>query len=145
MNMKQTPTNTYHGRAARALCAVILACFFALTGLPVQAKELIRTFSGSDSTETSEFEVRAPWLIDWRVNGEYPQMLGMQVSLINAKTGLHEGYILNTKHRGNGVRLFDEGGRFRLKVDSTMANWTLKVEELTREEAARYTPKDEDL
>jgi hypothetical protein len=104
--------------------------------------ELIGKFTGSGSGETAEFEVQAPWLLDWRVNSDYPQMLGIEVSLIDAKFGTHAGYVLKTKHAGNGVRLFDEGGRFRLKVDATMAQWILKVEQLSREEAEQYTPKE---
>ena len=102
--------------------------------------EKVQRFSGSGSGETAEFEVEAPWLLDWYLNGEYPQMLAIEVSLINAVTGAHEGYVLKTKYQGNGVRLFDQSGRFRLKVDATLANWILKVEQLTREEAEQYTP-----
>ena len=45
--------------------------------------ELIGKFTGSGSGETAEFEVQAPWLLDWRVNSDYPQMLGIEVSLQN--------------------------------------------------------------
>ena len=105
------------------------------------SKELVQRFTGNRSTETPEFEVQAPWIIDWLVNGEYPQMVGLEVSLIDASTGHHAGYILKTKYVGNGVRLFDEPGIYRLKVNATLANWILKVEQLTPEEAALYTPK----
>ena len=40
--------------------------FFAGTVLDTQAEELVREFSGSRTTETVEFQVKAPWLIDWR-------------------------------------------------------------------------------
>ena len=79
-------------------------------------------------------------MIDWWVNGEYPQMLGLEVSLIEAGTGRHAGYVVKTKHQGSGVRLFDQGGIYRLKVDATLSNWVLKVEQLTRDEAEQYTP-----
>jgi len=68
--------------------------------------------------------------------------VGLEVSLIDARTGKHAGYLLKTKRPGNGLRLFDQSGTFRLKVDATMANWILKVEQLTREEAEQYTPVD---
>jgi hypothetical protein len=118
---------------------VLIATMVAATG--VQGKELVRKFTGSRSTETAEFEVQAPWLLDWLVNGDYPQMLAVEVSLIDARTGQHAGYVLKTKYKGNGVRLFDQGGRYRMKVDATMANWILKVEQLSREEAEQYTPR----
>ncbi len=118
---------------------VFVAATLAATG--VQGKELVRKFTGSRSAETAEFEVQAPWLLDWLVNGDYPQMLAVEVSLIDARTGQHAGYVLKTKYKGNGVRLFEEGGRYRLKVDATMATWILKVEQLSRAEAEQYTPK----
>lgn len=118
---------------------VLVATTVVATG--VQSKELVQKFTGSRSAETAEFEVQHPWIIDWLVNGDYPQMLAVEVSLIDARTGQHAGYVLKTKYKGNGVRLFEEGGRYRLKVDATMANWILKVEQLSREEAEQYTPK----
>jgi hypothetical protein len=114
-----------------ALTATTTAC----------GKDLVRKFTGSRATETVEFEVRAPWLLDWWVNGDYPQMMALEVSLIDAGTGQHAGYVVKTKHPGNGVRLFDQAGVYRLKVDATMARWVLKVEQLTRKEAEQYTPK----
>ena len=105
-----------------------------------QAGELVRQFSGDRSTQTVEFEVEAPWLIDWRVNSEFPSSMGISVVLLNAN-GAYEGLVVKTKSPGNGVRLVEEGGRYSLKVDATVTNWTIKVEQLTRDEAELYTPK----
>ena len=124
---------------------VILAglVLVALAG-PLQAGELVRQFSGDRSTQTAEFEVDAPWLIDWRVNSDFPASMGISVVLLNAN-GAYEGLVLKTKSPGNGVRLLEQGGRFSFKVDATVVNWTLKVEQLTREEAGLYTPRTSDV
>jgi len=106
----------------------------------VQAGELVRQFSSDRSTQTAEFEVEAPWLIDWRVNSDFPSSMGISVVLLNAN-GAYEGLVLKTKAPGNGVRLIEQGGRYSFKVDATVTNWTLKVEQLTRAEAELYTPK----
>lgn len=121
---------------------LIVLVGLAACGLPgaVQAADLVRQFSGDRSTETAEFEVEAPWLIDWRVNSDFPNSMGISVVLRNAN-GAYEGLVVKTKAPGNGVRLVQEGGRYSFKVDATIANWTLKVEQLTREEAEMYTPK----
>jgi hypothetical protein len=79
--------------------------------------------------------------MDWRVTGEFIQQMGIDVSLVNAKTGAHEGTVLMVKWAGNGVRLFDQSGRFYFRVNSTMVNWTLRVEQLSQEEANLYKPK----
>ncbi len=126
----------------KRLFSLLILVAFITTATTAHGKELVQKFTGSRSTETVEFEVRAPWLLDWWVNGEYPQAVGLEVSLVDARTGKHAGYLLKTKRPGNGLRLFDQSGTFRLKVDATMANWVLKVEQLTREEAEQYTPVD---
>ena len=112
---------------------------------PLSAEQLVREFSGSRTTQTAEFEVEAPWLIDWRVNTEFEDSMGLAVVLLNAPTGTHAGTVLKTKYRGNGLRLMEEGGRFTFKVDSVLANWTIKVIQLTPEEAKLYTPKQKSL
>lgn len=121
---------------------IVLGMLLFSTSMDVRSEELVRKFTGSGSGDTAEFEVTAPWLLDWRVNSDYPQMLGIEVSLVDAKLGTHEGYVLKTKHAGNGVRLFDKGGRYYLRVDATMANWIFKIQQLTKAEAELYTPKN---
>jgi hypothetical protein len=111
----------------------------ALAGA-AQAGDLVRQFSGDRSTQTAEFEVEAPWLIDWRVNSDFPSSMGISVALLNA-SGAYEGIVLKTKAPGNGVRLMEQGGRYSLKVDATVTRWVLKVEQLTPAEAELYTPK----
>ena len=124
------------------LIFVTLAACTAASAL--QAGELVRQFSGDRSKETVEFEVEAPWLIDWRVNSEFPSSMGISVVLRNA-SGAYEGLVVKTKAPGNGVRLMEQGGRYSFKVDATVANWTLKVEQLSQEEAKLYTPKTNEL
>lgn len=120
---------------------VILLVLGALApGGSAQAAELVRQFSGDRSTQTVEFEVEAPWLIDWRVNSDFPSSMGISVVLLNAN-GAYEGLVLKTKSPGNGVRLVEQGGRYSFKVDATVAKWTLKVEQLTAAEAELYTPR----
>lgn len=119
------------------LTAALVACSVTI---PAQAGELIRQFSGERSIQTAEFEVEAPWLIDWRVNSEFPSSMGIVVVLVNS-SGAYEGRVIKTKNPGNGVRLMQESGRFSFNVDATVAYWSLKVEQLTPEEAELYTAK----
>ena len=116
---------------------VAVSCF---TG-NANGKELIREFIGSESKTTVEFEVRGPWIVDWRTRGDYPGQMAVEVSLLTV-TGEYVGKIVTTKYVDNGVRLFDEGGSYTFQVNSTLASWTLRVEELTRQEAEAYKPKE---
>jgi len=110
-----------------------------------QAGETVAEFKGSESTVSGEFEVDTPWILDWRVTSSFETSLAIEVNLIEAGTLSHVGTVLKTKSTGNGVRLFQEAGRFAFRVDSTFANWTLKVEQLTPQEAELYTPKTKGL
>ncbi len=123
----------------RMACILVGLALSAAAG-NAAAETLVREFSGSRSLDTAAFEVRAPWLIDWRVNSDFPQAMGIAVALVDAGTGVHMGRVLKTKAPGNGVRLINESGNFRFKVDAAVANWTLKVIQLTEEEAKLYTP-----
>ena len=120
---------------------LITMCCFSSAAL---SKELIREFSGSESKVTADFEVRAPWIVDWRLTGDYPGQMALNVNLLSAPTGEYQGKIVTTKYVDNGVKLFlEEGGTYRFQVDATLINrWTLRVEELTREEASQYKPKE---
>jgi hypothetical protein len=124
---------------------VLFATIFCFSSAAV-SKELIREFKGSDSKTTVEFEVKAPWIADWRVSGDYPGQMALDVHLVNAKTGEYVGKIVTTKYVSNGVRLLDEGGIFQFQVDSSLVStWTLRVEQLTRAEAETYKPKTRGL
>ena len=108
----------------------------------VDAKELIKEFKGSESRSTAEFEVKAPWIADWRVSGDYPGQMAVAINLMDDLHGEYVGKIVTTKYVTNGVRLFTESGRYHFEVNSTLANWTIRVEELTRQEAETYKPKE---
>lgn len=120
--------------AAAALTVYIAVC-------NAQAAELVTEFSGRGATTTREFEVKAPWILDWRVNSEYQRRMKIEIHLVDSVTGFHKGQILKKWEAGNGVRLFTEGGRYRLRISTSFATWRLKVEELTADEVELYTPR----
>lgn len=107
----------------------------------VQGAQLVREFRGSNNSTTPAFTVEAPWILDWRLDGDYDQLVALDVTLVEAKTGRHVGQVLHTKRKGNGVRLFNESGTYQLRVSGSLARWTLKIQQLTPEEAELYTPK----
>ncbi|MEE4294072.1 MAG: hypothetical protein V2I79_08890 [Xanthomonadales bacterium] len=124
---------------------IFLVVLLLFVSMPAVAEQLVREFSGSRTMQTPEFEVEAPWLIDWRVNSEYRDSMGLTIVLLNEPSQTHAGTVMKTKYVGDGLRLFEEGGRFSLKVDSVLSNWTIKVIQLTPEEAEQYTPKEKGL
>ncbi len=125
-------------RITRPLMA---AALFALLASSVHGAQLVREFRGTNNSMTPAFTVEAPWLLDWRLDGDFDQLVALEVTLVEARTGRHVGQVLHTKRKGNGVRLFQQGGTYQLRVSGSLARWTLKIQQLTPEEAELYTPR----
>lgn len=126
-------------RNLNLLTTLVLALLMPLS---VMAEELVFEHRGSASRNTPEFEVRAPWILDWRISTEGAYESAVDITLEEAGTSIHQGRVLTTKYPGNGVRLFQQSGKFYFRVDSSFATWNLRVIELTEEEAALYTPRE---
>ena len=126
----------YPIRAAAAI--VLLVSTLTTTAL---AKELVKEFRGTGNRTTAEFEGEGPWVLDWRLDGDFDTLVALDVTLVDARNGRHVGRVLHTKYKGNGVKLFEKGGRYRLRVSSTLARWTFKIEQITPEEGELYTPR----
>jgi hypothetical protein len=126
----------------RFLLSVTVIATLCCVSFSASSKELIKEFKGSESRTTAEFEVIAPWIVDWRTTGDYPGSMALEVNLVTSPEEQYVGKIVETKWVHNGVKLFNEGGKYRLKVYSNLLNWTLRVEQLTRSEAETYTPKE---
>jgi hypothetical protein len=107
----------------------------------VQSQGVVVEFQGSNNTTTREFKVQAPWIMNWRVTGNYTNSVGFELMLLDGKTRVHKGVVLRLRRTGNGVKLFNESGSYRFRISSGLANWHLKVEEISEEEAKLYTPR----
>ena len=136
--MKLLKVNRYQ---VKKILSIQLLIFLTFTSFETRPESLVREFSGSQSTTTSEFEVKAPWILDWRINSNYRENMGLEISLVDAKTGFMVGRIFKTKYAGNGVKLFNESGRYRLRISSSFTNWNFKVSQVSQSEAELYSPK----
>ena len=120
---------------------ISLVTLLILAASLVSATETVREFSGNGNTTTAMFTVESPWLLDWRLDGDFDTLIALDISLLDARTGRHVGRVLHTKYKGNGVKLFDESGTYQLRVSSTLARWRIKIQHITDEEAELYTPR----
>lgn len=123
----------------RIVTAGLLALF--LVAANAGAEQLVKQFTGDRNTTTDEFEVQPPWILDWRVNSDFQQSMAIEISLVDGKTGFHQGLLLQTKRPGDGVKLFRQGGSYRFRISSSLARYDLRVIELTEQEAEAYTPR----
>lgn len=105
------------------------------------AADRVREFRGTGDATTAIFRVESPWLLDWRLDGDFDQLVALDVTLVEANSGKHIGRVLHTKRKGNGVKLFRSGGRYQLRISSSLARWTIKIDQLSAEEAELYVPK----
>ena len=113
----------------------------AIICLPAGAEELVREFKGTESTITSTFEVDGPWPLDWRVNSNYASFMAIDIVLLDGQTGFQVGKVKHKKQPDNGLRLFQDGGSFKVRIDSSHTRWHLKIIQITEAEAERYTPR----
>lgn len=120
---------------------LVVCAALALSVNVAGGAELIAEFNGSGNQTTAEFTVKAPWILDWRINSDYSMMISFDLDLVDGTTGVLQGSILRAKSLGNGVRMFDTSGTYRLRVNASFIDWYLKVKQLTPEEAELYTPK----
>jgi len=118
-----------------------LAILLILTTSLASAADTVREFSGNGNTTTAIFTVESPWLLDWRLDGDFDALIALDIALLDARTGRHIGRVLHTKYKGNGVKLFEDGGRYQLRVSSSLARWRIKIQQITDEEAELYTPR----
>lgn len=126
----------------RIVASVVLVASFTTAS----AERLIAEFNGSGNKTTATFIVNAPWILDWRLNSEFSKMVSFDLDLVDGNTGVLKGSVLVRKSLGpgleNGVRLFNQSGKFRFRVNGSLVQWYLKVKQLTPAEAELYTPRD---
>ncbi|MGI9239003.1 MAG: hypothetical protein ACR2QZ_16505 [Woeseiaceae bacterium] len=126
----------------RTVSIALLAVAVLLTTVATtDAADRVREFKGTGNTTTAIFNVESPWVLDWRLDGDFDELVALDVTLVEANTGKHIGRVLHTKRKGNGVKLFKSGGRYQLRISSSLARWTIKIDQLTPEEAELYTPR----
>ena len=126
-----------------------IAFLLLAMALPAAGSQIVREFKGTGNTMTAEFTVAAPWILDWRLDSDYERQISLDIVLIDATTGQFVGGVKsgtrnNVTYRSNGVRLFRTGGRYKLRISSSLARWSIKIEQLTEEEAELYTPRNPD-
>lgn len=117
-------------------------CILLLLAAPLAgAEQLVKEFSGTGNTTTAMFTVEAPWLLDWRLDADYEQLTALDITLVEARGQRHVGRVLHTKRKGNGLKKFDEGGTYQLRISATLARWRIKIIQISDEESELYTPR----
>lgn len=89
----------------------------------------IYSFSGSSQTETDDFLVKeSKWRAIWKANSQYENVYGgnLIVYLVDEKDD--EKLIVNALTPDQGNTVMRSAGRFYLRVESLLTNWTIEIQ-----------------
>ncbi len=116
------------------LAAIPLSVALLLPGpeddLPVTSsselvKVMVRTFDGSGSDSTGVFVVATGWVLEWTLDGLASDSLRITV---RSSDGAVAG-VITQPGLGEGEQVFEDGGAFRLTIDST-GDWEVRVSQM---------------
>lgn len=116
---------------------LIAASLFIVVSATVLAQDDAVVFTGSESGSTADFSTSGPWLLDWSVHSDYPEMTNFEMRLYDASSGDFVGTIAQLEGTGRGLKLFEEAGDFRIQIVSQSLDWELRILEVGTEQAAR--------
>lgn len=120
-------------RKSAALSALLaMSCAMAAIAEPPRF-----TFTGSGTGLTPEFEMDAPWLIDWRADSEFPRVTTIEFRLQDARSGQLLGIINQAEGSARGLKLLDDVGRFRVQVNAEDVSWKIDIMQVSGERAAQ--------
>jgi len=129
MITRKTPTRP--GKWPLLSLTVPLLAFAVASG----AENLVKTFTGSGPDTTPRFEVEGPWRVDWEAASEHPLLAAFYTNLYDAETSEYLGFITQLRGTGSGSKLIRDSGTFRIGISGSDVDWTLRIVELSREEA----------
>ena len=73
--------------------SLILVAVLAFAAAPADAKTRVAEFKGTGDSTTAIFRVESPWILDWRLDGDFDQLVGLEITLIEAKNSRHVGRV----------------------------------------------------
>jgi hypothetical protein len=88
-------------------------------------KVMVRNFDGSGPDSTGVFVVGAGWVLEWTLDGLASDTLRITV---RSSDGGVAGVFTQTG-LGESEEVFEEGGAFRLSIDST-GDWEIRVSQM---------------
>jgi hypothetical protein len=59
---------------------ILITAVLLAASTPAEAKTRVAEFKGTGDSTTAIFRVDSPWLLDWRLDGDYDQLVGLEPS-----------------------------------------------------------------
>jgi hypothetical protein len=129
-----------HRTACIMLCGAIA---WAVT-TPTLASDALR-FTGQGNERTAVFRTGGPWTLDWQTTSDLPLLANFEMRLHHGASGEFLGTVIQLEGTGNGLKLFEEGGEFRLVIVASNVDWELEISEVTEEQAAQIKRRTEGI
>lgn len=119
-------------------CLVLAMClFFVLPSSAADLEPLVARFTGQGAQKTDEFDVKGPWLLDWQVNSEFPDLATTVVRLEEAGTLATVGIVAGFHGVGRGLKVFHDSGTFRIDISGENMEWIFEFHEISGSWATR--------
>jgi hypothetical protein len=127
-------------RVVRILLGVAMA---SVAAMPTAASDTVR-FTGKGDDRTAVFRTSGPWTLDWSITSDLPLLANFEMRLNDGTSGEFIGTVIQIEGTGNGLKLFEGSGEFRLSIVARNVSWELEIAEVTEEQAARIKGSAED-
>ena len=120
----------------RVVCILLVVAMASIVAMPIAASDAVR-FTGKGDGRTAVFRTSGPWTLDWSIASDFPLLANFEMRLHDGASGEFMGTVIQLEGTGNGLKLFENGGEFRLSIVASNVAWELEIAEVTGEQAAR--------
>lgn len=120
----------------RVVCILSVVAMASIVAMPIAASDAVR-FTGKGDDRTAVFRTSGPWTLDWSIASDFPLLANFEMRLHDGASGEFMGTVIQLEGTGNGLKLFENGGEFRLSIVASNVAWELEIAEVTGEQAAR--------
>jgi hypothetical protein len=127
----------------RIVCILLCGAMASLAATSTSASDTVR-FTGEGNDRTAVFRTSGPWTLDWSTTSDFPLLANFEMRLHHGATGEFLGTVIQLEGTGNGLKLFEEGGEFRLAIVASNVEWELEIAEVSAEQAARIKRATDD-
>lgn len=93
-------------------------------------------FAGKGNDLTDVFGTDGPWMLDWSIRSDVPLLGNFEMRLHDGGSGDFIGTIVQLEGTGSGLKLFEQGGDYRIAVVASNIAWELEISAVSERQAA---------
>lgn len=93
--------------------------------------------TGDKTGRQPTFTVEGPWILDWSLRSEFPMLANFELRLYDGESGKFIGTIAQLEGTGAGLKLFEEGGSYRLEIVAANVEWEIEISQVNEDQAGK--------